>query len=99
MIVIGERYGKLIPIEKLNKANKSDFWYLCKCDCGNTKIVRGTNLKSGHVKSCGCIRSLIYLKLTTAHLETGIITGKEETHYLKRSCIKDAKANRRECAV
>jgi hypothetical protein len=57
MIVIGERYGKLIPIEKLNKANKSDFWYLCKCDCGNTKIVRGTNLKSGHVKSCGCIRS------------------------------------------
>jgi hypothetical protein len=28
----------------------------CKCDCGNTTIVRGTVLRFGTVKSCGCYR-------------------------------------------
>lgn len=27
----------------------------CKCDCGNEHVVSGGNLKSGDVKSCGCL--------------------------------------------
>lgn len=28
--------------------------WLCKCICGNEIIVRATDLRSGHTKSCGC---------------------------------------------
>lgn len=30
--------------------------YLCRCDCGNTSIVRRSNLRKGVTKSCGCIK-------------------------------------------
>ena len=32
--------------------------YMCKCDCGELRIVKGENLRSGAVKSCGCLRRL-----------------------------------------
>jgi hypothetical protein len=28
----------------------------CLCDCGKTHFVKGTDLKKGEVKSCGCIK-------------------------------------------
>jgi hypothetical protein len=29
----------------------------CRCDCGNEKDVRGSDLKRGFIKSCGCLNS------------------------------------------
>ena len=38
---------------------ENDKWgattWLCQCDCGNKKTVLGHNLKSGGVRSCGCL--------------------------------------------
>lgn len=48
-------YGK--PPKGRNTPRK-EVYYLCKCDCGNTKIVRKSNLVGGAVKSCGCINYL-----------------------------------------
>ena len=31
-------------------------YWLCKCDCGNEKVVEESHLKNGHTKSCGCYR-------------------------------------------
>lgn len=52
----GQRFGKLTVIERAGSAptDGKPIW-LCKCDCGNEKIVRGACLKSGGVKSCGCL--------------------------------------------
>lgn len=54
---IGHRYGRLLVIEYagLEKKKKQAMWR-CKCDCGNEKIVRGTDLRSGQTKSCGCLQ-------------------------------------------
>lgn len=30
--------------------------WLCKCDCGVEKVVDAYSVKSGHTKSCGCLR-------------------------------------------
>lgn len=35
-----------------NKRGKKAF--LCKCDCGNTKLVQPTIWAKGYIKSCGC---------------------------------------------
>ena len=48
----GKRFGKLTVAKYLGKS----FW-LCKCDCGNEKIIYGNSLKRGLSDSCGCLKS------------------------------------------
>lgn len=50
----GMRFGRLTVIEEYGKADGKVKW-LCRCDCGNTKVVCGQDLKSGSTKSCGCL--------------------------------------------
>jgi hypothetical protein len=52
---------KLHHIQTILRNNKkvgSRYYWLCKCECGNTTIVHTTNLKNGSVKSCGCLKHL-----------------------------------------
>lgn len=42
------RFGKLTTIKRIKKDSR---WYWdCLCDCGNTRTVRQTDLKSNKVK-------------------------------------------------
>lgn len=50
----GQRFGKLIVLEKAGKAKDGHCTWKCKCDCGNETIVNSNNLRSGNTKSCGC---------------------------------------------
>ncbi len=38
-----------------NDTHRQALW-LCKCDCGNEKIILAASIKSGKTKSCGCHR-------------------------------------------
>jgi len=52
----GQKFGRLLVVEKSNERNKSgNVKWLCVCDCGNTKVLAGSTLKSGDTKSCGCL--------------------------------------------
>lgn len=55
--ITGNKYGRLTVIRLDHITNKRSFW-LCKCDCGNYKVIRGDCLKSGTGRpctiSCGC---------------------------------------------
>lgn len=54
----GQRFGRLIAIERCKeraKHGKSVKWK-CVCDCGNEVIVASGLLKSGATKSCGCLK-------------------------------------------
>jgi hypothetical protein len=50
----GKPYGKLTVIE-LHSIRQEAIW-LCRCDCGNTTTVAGSDLRTGGTKSCGCGR-------------------------------------------
>jgi len=51
------RYGRLLAISQSQQRDASGvIAWLCKCDCGNEKIICGSNLTSGKTKSCGCLR-------------------------------------------
>ena len=50
------RYGRLVVAEHKGKDNRGKHLWLCKCDCGNEKVVVADNLSSGKSKSCGCLK-------------------------------------------
>lgn len=49
-----ERFGRL-TVSHLDQISDGRAVWVCKCDCGNTKSVLATNLKSGGILSCGCL--------------------------------------------
>jgi len=55
--MVGKKFNRLTVIKRIypNKKNGNTNW-LCKCDCGNEKIVDGSNLRRGNTKSCGCLQ-------------------------------------------
>ena len=53
--IIGKKYGLLtvIKIEYIDKYH--NYFYRCKCDCGNEVVMkRSTILSNNTLKSCGC---------------------------------------------
>ena len=53
--LVGMKFGKLTVIGFCYMGSKGHSYWLCQCECGNYKVVRGSHLKSGNVKTCGCI--------------------------------------------
>lgn len=53
----GQRFGNLTAIKRVGtqKSDGSSLW-LCKCDCGNEKVISSASLRYGSSKSCGCSR-------------------------------------------
>ena len=61
----GKRFNFFTVIKQVKKppnvtCNHS-FW-LCRCDCGNEKVVDACALKSGNTKSCGCYSRIVSKK-------------------------------------
>lgn len=52
----GRTYGKLKVVEYYGQAKDKTSMWVCLCECGNKKIVRGSNLAQGLTKSCGCLQ-------------------------------------------
>lgn len=52
----GERFGKLVVIERAGNDKYGSIVWKCACDCGNTREVRSASLRNGHTKSCGCLQ-------------------------------------------
>ena len=51
----GKRFGKLTVVsEHPERDRHGAIMWLCKCDCGNTKIINGNSLRRGTSTTCGC---------------------------------------------
>ena len=53
----GKIYGKLVVLE-LDHVEKSRRYWKCQCECGNTTVVRESNLQHRITKSCGCLKKV-----------------------------------------
>lgn len=54
--ISGYKFGRLVAI-KFSHADKSgNAYWLCRCDCGQSKIVRYFHLYSKNTQSCGCFK-------------------------------------------
>lgn len=54
----GQRFGKLVAGKTVRRKTPNGrllIYYECFCDCGGSKIVRGSFLTLGTTRSCGCL--------------------------------------------
>jgi hypothetical protein len=51
----GQRFGRLVVIERIENDKSKNARWICLCDCGNETIVVTRDLRSGHTQSCGCL--------------------------------------------
>lgn len=67
----GQRFGRLIVLSRAEDGHNRDGSpirrWLCKCDCGNTKIITRRELRKGDTKSCGCLERESKVKCNTTH--------------------------------
>jgi hypothetical protein len=52
----GQQFGRLTVTSFWGRRGKNSYWR-CRCQCGNETIARSGELRSGHTKSCGCLRA------------------------------------------
>lgn len=51
----GQRFGRLLALEPLERREAGSVVWRCRCDCGREAEVPYNSLASGNTKSCGCL--------------------------------------------
>lgn len=54
--IAGQRFGRLLVIERAGKTTFGEATWRCVCDCGQERVVPGGDLRRGKRQSCGCQR-------------------------------------------
>lgn len=53
--LVGERFSRLTVTTSAGVCKKQNLRWQCVCDCGGTTTAYAYDLRSGRVKSCGCL--------------------------------------------
>lgn len=62
----GQKFNRLtVILRDLNKRKLTN--WICQCECGTLISVFASDLKSGHTKSCGCLRAEVTGNRTRTH--------------------------------
>jgi len=72
--MIEQKFNRLTVIkeeQKLIYKNQTTRRFLCRCECGNEKIIIGAHLRSGKIQSCGCLNNEVrgkrFVEYSTTH--------------------------------
>lgn len=84
---VGNRYGRLVVLERDENSRCNHAQWKCVCDCGNQTVVLGKSLRKGRTQSCSCLQKdlLTEANLIHGHARTG---NKTYLHSLWRN-MKD----------
>lgn len=71
----GRRFGRLVVVRRArdrvsSNGNRNARW-LCRCDCGTSKLFFRNNVMRGLSRSCGCLRSEVAGTHSVTHGRTG----------------------------
>jgi hypothetical protein len=74
--VTNQRFGRLIAVGPAARDKWGQVHWLCKCDCGQEKVIRGKHLWSMKIRSCGCLNMDERKKRLTkhGHASNGVIS-------------------------
>lgn len=63
----GQKFGRLTVLEKAPSTGGQAEW-MCQCECGKIKKVKGQHLRDGAITSCGCFNKEVISKARTVDL-------------------------------
>lgn len=72
--LVQQRFGMLLVKERAENDKDGRTRWVCECECGNTVIVLGKSLRTGHTQSCGCLNRK-RVKETSFKDHTGQVFG------------------------
>lgn len=73
-------YIEVLELDKEKTLQEHCAYWKCKCLlCGQNKSIKGTYIRTGHTKSCGCIKSYPELKISQILKENNILFKREFT--------------------
>lgn len=67
----GQRFGRLVVVERAGTSRNRQAMWRCRCDCGKKIAVQGYHLRTGHTQSCGCFHRDQTKRANTTHGEEG----------------------------
>jgi hypothetical protein len=62
----GQKFHKLTVVQEADHRAAGRYW-LCRCECGNTAVIKQTALRRGATKSCGCLKAEMLTARNTTH--------------------------------
>lgn len=65
--LIGQRFGRLLVLEEVGRDKYKHTTWLCRCSCGNKKVIVVGSLRRGATKSCGCYQKERVSETNTTH--------------------------------
>lgn len=63
----GQKIGRLTVIRANGQSRTRQMLWLCQCECGNQSTVFGGDLRDGHTRSCGCLKTELNIQRHTTH--------------------------------
>ena len=80
----GQRFGRLVVLRREGTTSYRTAAWLCRCDCGNQRVISGSSLRKGDSKSCGCLRDEIVSETQATHRKTKTRLYNVWTHMIQR---------------
>lgn len=68
--ITGQRFGRLTVLEFAEFDRHGTAMWRVRCDCGTEFVARGTHIRSGMTRSCGCIRKEVSALYATSAWRT-----------------------------
>lgn len=89
--ITGQKFGRLTAMSPAFRDKRSKVHWLCRCDCGKKKVFSGSDLRSLHAKSCGCLQREESSKRLIKHGHAGPNTARTRIYktwaMMKRRCF------------
>ena len=86
----GQKFGRLLVLERTKNNSRNHAQWICQCDCGNTVTVTCASLRSGNTKSCGCTRKEKLSAFRTKHKKSETKIYKKWSSMIGRCYCKGA---------
>lgn len=96
MNLTGEIFNRLKVIEPAGESKHKQKLYLCQCVCGTMKTLKGAEVKSGKIQSCGCLRDELLLGRAKTHGESKNVPEYRAWMSIKRRCFYKKSINNKD---